>query len=110
MGIKNISITGGQSTDKIENFINRRFPEDCHWKDGNCYFFALILNSVFSGKICYDPIDGHFLFYSLLYDSYYDWSGVVELDEDQKKCLINWETYKYEDPIHYNRIVSDCIL
>lgn len=32
---------------KIEEFINRRFPNDCNWLSGNCYYFAIILKDRF---------------------------------------------------------------
>ena len=47
---------------EVLEFTHRRFPVDCHWLDGNCYFFALILLDRFPiGKILYDVIDGHFV-------------------------------------------------
>ena len=29
---------------QVEEFIQRRFPVDCNWTNGNCYYFAVILN------------------------------------------------------------------
>ena len=48
--------------DKIEEFINRRFPSNCDWLEGNCYYFARILKMRFKGEIWYDLVEGHFLF------------------------------------------------
>lgn len=46
----------------ILSFINRRFPYDSNWLNGNCYFFALILIDRFpSLRMYYDPIEGHFV-------------------------------------------------
>lgn len=98
-------------TDRIEEFIKRRFPEDCGWTSGNCYFFALILHDCFAdyddGWIVYEPIDGHFMF---KYDGkYYDWTGVRELTQEQLDAVVYWVEYKYQDFEHYRRICRDCI-
>ena len=51
---------------EIEEFINRRFPIDCNWTTGNCFFFAKILEAAFpGGKILYDVTNGHFVYYHL---------------------------------------------
>lgn len=94
--------------DRIEEFIKRRFYVDCDWMSGNCYFFALIIKSVFSGRIVYDPIDGHFLTYTD--GGYYDWTGRRTYDAEYESGFIDWETYCMEDPSHWGKIVRDCIL
>ena len=94
--------------DRIEEFIDRRFPVNCDWLSGNCYFFALILRSVFSGRIVYDPIDGHFLCYTD--GGYYDWTGRRTYSEEYSSKFIDWEIYHRQDPAHWGRIVRDCIL
>ena len=49
--------------EQVLEFIYRRFPDDCHWTDGNCYYFACILKARFEeGEIWYDAVDGHFVF------------------------------------------------
>lgn len=48
-------------SEEILDFVVRRFPIDCHWRDGNCYWFAVILAERFDLDIYYDPIDGHFM-------------------------------------------------
>ena len=98
--------------DRIEEFIHRRFPTDCDWMTGNCYFFALILHDRFTdyddGWIMYEPIDGHFLF---KYDGkYYDWTGRKELTADQENAIVYWYNYGSADDAHYQRIVQDCLL
>ena len=66
-----------KTNDMVLEFIHRRFPVDCHWLDGNCYYFALILLDRFPiGKILYDVIDGHFV--CEIDGVKYDWSGVVD--------------------------------
>ncbi len=90
----------------IIDFIKRRFPTDCNWLNGNCYYFAQILLARFPcGKIYYDVIDGHFLF--CLNNHFYDWTGERQVNIDN---LIDWSTYQQEDPKHYARIVRDVIL
>lgn len=91
-------------TNEVLEFINRRFPVDCDWLTGNCFYFAIILKSNFkSGDIYYDVINGHFIF---LYDGiYYDWSGMVKPDG----VLVKWKDFKNYDPLQYEVIVRDCI-
>ena len=93
--------------DEIVEFIQRRFPFDCNWLNGNCYYFAQILDSRFMGDIVYDPIDGHFLF--LHNNNYYDWSGRREYSKDRVKQFIDWNTYFFKDRLHYNRLWRDCV-
>ena len=80
--------------DEVVEFIQRRFPVDCHWLDGNCYFFALILLNRFPiGKILYDVIDGHFV--CEIDGRKYDWSGVV--GETGEHDWVEWvKFYEYE--------------
>ena len=96
--------------DKILEFIHRRFPEDCHWTDGNCYWFAKILCDRFGGEpkgmeICYDPVPGHFVAYSRGRERAYDWNGYYfpygELIPLWRICI--------EDPQWYARLVRDCV-
>lgn len=46
-----------QNSNEVLEFIHRRFPVDCDWLSGNCFYFAIILKSNFkSGDIYYDVI------------------------------------------------------
>lgn len=92
-------------TDKILKFISNRFPIDCNWLTGNCFYFAQILKSRFpEGEIYYDVIFGHFLF--KIYNNYYDWSGKVESIGQPVK----WDTFQSEyDSLQYERIIKDCV-
>jgi hypothetical protein len=97
--------------DRILDFINRRFKQDCNWTSGNCYYFAVILRERFAdyddGWIMYEPIDGHFLF---KYDgNYYDHTGVVNLREEQKQKVFYFDDLKQIDRLLYDIIVRDCI-
>ena len=92
--------------DKILDFIHRRFPSDCKWLEGNCYYFAQILKTRFpDGEIYYDVIWGHFLF--KMNEKYYDWSGISTM----VKKPIRWATFEQEyDKAQYKQIVKGCIL
>ena len=46
---------------RVLAFIKKRFPEDSHWTDGNCWWFAEILCVRFRGEIWYNPVDNHFV-------------------------------------------------
>lgn len=91
---------------KILDFIKRRFPEtgDNHWMDGNCYFFAVILNARFPFcPIIYSQIDGHF---SVKWENYcFDFKGKHPLPSDYQYL----EEIKVEDPAFYRILKRDCI-
>lgn len=93
-------------TNKILDFIHRRFPVDCNWLNGNCYYFAQILKSRFpEGEIYYDVIWGHFIF--KYENQYYDWTGLSTMVETP----IKWDTFKKEyDANQYAAIIKDCVL
>lgn len=90
----------------IIDFIKRRFPEDCEWSTGNCYYFTLILNDRFpGGHIYYDVVVGHFVFeYGGVY---YDYNGVIKnVKEDD--CVL-WSDFINYDAFQMARIFRDCI-
>ena len=89
----------------VEEFIKRRFPTDCNWTTGNCYYFAIILKDRFNGTLYYDPIEGHFL--CKIESEYYDYTGKVHVDSSKIYC---WEYLKYFDNLYYERIVRDCCM
>lgn len=91
--------------EKILNFIQKRFPTDCNWLDGNCYYFAVILQTRFSGDIYYDVVNGHFV--ACIKDKLYDWTGEVEEDEDS--VYVKWKDFAYYDEYRAERIIRDCI-
>ena len=92
--------------DEVLEFIMRRFPVDCYWLNGNCYYFALILHERFpQSEILYDTIEGHFV---IRYkNTFYDWHGIY-IPEDYS-ALVKWENYKNIDASHYERIIRDTI-
>lgn len=89
----------------VEEFIKRRFPTDCNWTTGNCYYFAVILKDRFNGTLYYDPIEGHFL--CKIDSDYYDYTGKVNVDSSRIYC---WEYLKYFDNLYYEHIVRDCCM
>jgi hypothetical protein len=104
-------MTGQFGNPEILEFIHRRFPNDSNWLNGNCYFFAKILETAFFGYIVYDPIDGHFLFTQYGNESiFYDWAGAHKYEKDYSDKFEVWELYKTKDPSHYSRVMRDCTL
>lgn len=88
---------------KVIEFILRRFPQDCNWTDGNCYFFALILHDVFGGEIYYDVVNGHFV--TKIKNKFYDWTGEVT----DAEVLVKWDKFDKYDKAQKERIIRDCI-
>ena len=95
---------------EIEEFIQRRFPNDSNWTNGNCFHFAAILKSCFSGVIVYDPVDGHFLFHNYLDQEYYDYTGKRSYSEEQIKNFVDWKSLPQTDILWYKRLLRDCVL
>ena len=94
---------------EILEFIKRRFSDNCHWLDGNCYYFAMILKSRFpQGTIYYDTVQGHFIVY--IGGLYYDYHGVYQVSEADSAHVIDWDSFSEYDKYQYQRIIKDCIL
>ena len=90
---------------EVLEFIQRRFKKDCDWVNGNCYYFAIILKNRFpKGKIYYDVVNGHFIFW--FEGKFYDWNGVVK----SKGYCIAWDLFGEYDSFRKERIVRDCVL
>lgn len=91
--------------DIVTAFINRRFKTDCHWLDGNCYYFSLILSDRFPGGcIYYDVILGHFVYF---YEGkYYDWSGETQ----PEGYLVEWSKFDEYDSLQKNSIIEGCLM
>lgn len=90
---------------KILEFIHRRFPTDCNWVTGNCYYLAQILHFRFpDSKIYYEVISGHFL--TLINGKYYDWTGIVE----PEGYLVEWEKFDEYDALQKQVIIRDCVM
>ena len=92
--------------EQILEFIHRRFPEDSHWLDGNCYWFARILSIRFASDltIYYDPINGHFFVGEAEDGPFYDWSGKIE----KPTIYIKWNNLCNMDRAWAERLWRDC--
>lgn len=89
---------------EIIEFIQRRFPTDCNWISGNCYYMSLILKDRFpEGIIFYDVILGHFVFY--FRGNYYDWTGRII----PEGYLVEWDKFDEYDSLQKKNIIRDCI-
>ena len=93
--------------DEVLDFIKRRFPKDCNWTSGNCYYFAVILKARFGGTILYDVIDGHFVV--LINGDVYDWTGSVRDSSDNNHAYYVWDAFEVYDSLQRSRIYRDCI-
>ena len=91
--------------EEVKAFIKRRFPDDCSWTTGNCYYFAIILKARFSGAIFYDVVDGHFVV--RIDSSFYDHTGLAPVSKDN---LVEWDKFEEYDKERYWAIVRDCIM
>lgn len=90
---------------EILNFIEKRFPIDCNWMNGNCLWFAIILQARFpQSDIYYLPVPGHFV--TKIEDKYYDWKGEIEIDVQEP--LISLIDLKKKEPDWYQRLMRDC--
>ena len=91
-------------TDEVIEFIHRRFPVDCKWLNGNCYYFALILSDRFDGEIYYQPKDNHFI--SKIDDRYFDYSGEYKNIDG----IIKFEDIISLDENWYKYLIRDCVM
>lgn len=90
--------------DKVLEFIKRRFPIDCYWKSGNCYWFSVMLHHKFKNSdIYYDVIDGHFCV--KIDGVYYDWEGVYT-----PTVPIKWDEFENYDAALYKIVIRDCVM
>jgi hypothetical protein len=90
--------------EQIREFA-RRFG-NVDWNNGNCYYFASLLNARYGGGLYYDTIAGHFV--CRIYGKYYDCDG--EYTPIKSECVIKWTRFKQYDELQYIRIVNGCIL
>lgn len=94
--------------DNVVEFIRRRFPSDCNWLNGNCYYFAVILKARFpEGTILYDQVDGHFVVD--IGGTLYDWTGAVR-ESPGPHSYVAWDEFDDIDRLQHRRIVRDCVM
>ena len=90
---------------EVLEFIRRRFKSDCNWLNGNCYYFALILDDRFpGGTIYYDVIYGHFIYQYK--GKYYDWSG----ETNPNGYLVDWSKFDEYDSLQKKHIIEGCLM
>ena len=91
---------------EISDFIERRFKENSRWKDGNCYYFAVILADRFDfGEIWYDIRNSHFV-YGDSKHGYYDWEGKYQ---NEDRMLIRWSDLINYDSRQRDRVYDGCV-
>lgn len=91
--------------EEILDFIHRRFPKNCNWTNGNCYWFAWILNQRFPlSEIVYDSLTGHFL--CKICKQYYDYNGKIDVKE---KAMPLW-LIQLKDYLWYEHLMRDCMM
>lgn len=90
------------SDQEVLDFIHRRFPIDCNWTNGNCYYFAIILKSRFGGDIYYDTVVGHF--YIRICNTNYDFRGTYTPIKG-----ILFDDIKKNDKLWYDRLLDQCV-
>ena len=90
--------------EKIKEFIGRRFPIDCDWTTGNCYWFALILSEQFGLDIYYLPIPGHFVAGNG--SEFFDYHGKYEIGDEP---IILLGELKRLDPLQAKRLEDNCM-
>ena len=89
---------------EITRFIGLFCESKDMFMNGLCYWFAVILERRFTNSsIWYEPIMNHFV--TKIGNSYYDASGVAK-DANYTK----WSEYVWDDPIHAERIIRDCVI
>lgn len=92
--------------DEVIGFIKRRFPADCGWTSGNCFYFAMILKARFPwAVVMYDAVDGHFVVD--IGGVKYDWTGVVPAEGRHE--YVEWSRFCEYDSERMRRIVEGCI-
>ena len=95
--------------------VNQYFIEEFFLK-GSCYWFAKILSERFSGKILYDIVNNHFLFYGgysldIVNNGIFDIRGDVTeecLSSVLDGSIVEWNLYN--DTTHKKRIWRDCVV
>ena len=95
--------------EEILDFINRRWHGYAGWLDGNCLWFAYILNKRFPQlQIYYLPIEGHFVCGVTIENEllFFDWRGKIIVEEEP----LLFKDIKEEDINYYNRLIRDCFL
>lgn len=92
----------------ISNHKNTKEYIELAFTNGNCYWFAFILASVFNGEICYLPIEGHFI--CKIENEYYDIKGCIDESSNYRMdALYFWNEYCNIEPKITEKIKQQCI-
>ena len=99
--------------EKVLKFINNykhisKKEIEYAFNNGNCYWFAHILHTVFNGEIYYLPIENHFI--CKIEDEYYDINGCVDESFNYRMdALYSWKDYCEMEPSDSARVANYCI-
>lgn len=97
---------GNSAEDMVTEFIRRRFPTDCRWVSGNCFFFAAILKARFpEAVVWYEVVGNHF--FVRIGDADYDWTGRIERQPGWH--CVRWDEMGEYDEYLRDAIIRDCI-
>lgn len=89
---------------KIAEFIERRWaPYKEIFLNGNCYWFAKILQEEFGTTTYYLPVSGHFVAKDHR-GIFFDVTGKIEVNEP----AIPLVEIEFDDPVWYERLMNDC--
>ena len=92
----------------ISNYKNTKEYIESAFMNGNCYWFAFILQNVFNGEICYLAIEGHFI--CKIEDEYYDINGCIDDSYGYRfDAVYKWKEYCEIEPLNSARIIRDSI-
>ena len=94
--------------DEVLEFIHRRFPVDCNWCTGNCYWFATILHQRFPQyPIWLFPVENHFMVGDG--NIFYDWQGIRYAADCEEEPIL-WDKVEQFDELYFQHIIRDCVL
>ena len=99
--------------EKVLKFINNykhisKKEIEYAFTNGNCYWFAYILHTVFNGKIYYLPIEGHFI--CKIENEFYDIKGCIDDSFNYTMdVLYDWNEYCKIEPLDSERVAKYCI-
>ena len=72
--------------------------------EGNCYWFAKILEERFGGVILYNPVENHFAWVDENHKGTYDITGQIK-----GEGFSPWDFYYEWDPSEDTRIEKQCV-
>ena len=82
-----------------ENLVETAFT------NGNCYHFAVIMETLFNGYVMYNPIENHFAFMDDKNRDLWDITGKLK----DKSNYVLWSEYQRFDRLEAERITEQCM-